>query len=247
MSALSIFDTGITEENDQINHRSIIDPGDSFSNRWCYNVSEPDQLPVCFRKVTKKGKLIFGGSVMYRKTAVLVILMIILAMTVHADGGGGMFFGYQISEYPLLQELAVRNNSLGLAYFGGHGYGIDSDGVVVGGFGFAILDADSETEIAGGFGGIIAGIRLISVPINLSLISWTGFGGIGVNDDRGYFALSEEVTLEIGLPILSWFMPTFYVGYQVAGNLIPGALFNQNEFLSYTPVAGLRIQWGDFR
>ena len=184
-----------------------------------------------------------------RKALLLGGLLAVIGVSAGADGGGGMFMGYQVAEYPFLERYTVRNNTMGLSYFGGYGYGVAGKRTITGGFGFAIVDPDLSTGIAGGFGGLISGIRLIKRPVNLSIVSWTSFGGIGVGDidadeSSGYFALSEEVCLEIGLPIFRWFMPTIYVGYQVAGNLIPGRLFQ--SFLSYTPVVGLRIQWGDF-
>lgn len=185
-----------------------------------------------------------------RKTVLLAALALIITTASFADGGGGMFYGYQVSAYPFLEKYPVRNNSLGLAYFGGYGYGVNRrNNWVTGGFGFAILDVGSDTGVAGGFGGIISGFRLLAAPINISFLSWTGFGGIsvgGIDPDGpgGYFAVSEEITVELGLPILPWFMPTVYVGYQIAGNVIPGRAFE--SFLSYTPVAGLRVQWGDF-
>ena len=105
--------------------------------------------------------------------------------------------------------------------FGGFGYGVSYDGAMVGGFGFAIMDVSGQSEIAGGFGGFISGLRLIDSPINLSIVSWTALGGLStgiyqVDGYKGYFALLQEVTLEVGFPIIPWFMPTVYAGYQVA-------------------------------
>ena len=167
-----------------------------------------------------------------------------------SGGGGGMLVGYQTSGYPFLEAYPVSNNSLDLIYYGGFGYGVSRDGAIAGGFGFAIMDVSGQSEIAGGFGGFISGIRLIQRPINLSVVSWTGLGGISTGiypaaGYQGFFAILQEVTLEIGFPVLRWFMPTIYAGYQVAGNLIPGVPFS--TFFSYTPVVGLRIQWGSFR
>jgi len=166
---------------------------------------------------------------------------------ISADGGGGLFFGYQTNSYPLLDEIA--NNSLGLAYYGGFGYGVGSNQGIVGGFGMAIMDIDNETGIAGGFGGIVSGLRIVSRPINVSILSLTGFGGISAGFEPageygGFFAISQELSLELGIPILPWFMPTLYVGYQVVGSIIPGIPFG--GFFSYTPVVGIRMQWGDF-
>jgi hypothetical protein len=54
----------------------------------------------------------------------------------------------------------------------------------------------------------------------------------------------EEITLELGIPINRWFMPSLYAGYQIAGNLAPGKPFE--DFLVYTPVIGMRVAWGKF-
>ena len=175
--------------------------------------------------------------------------MIIVSAAMYADGGGGMLVGYQISRYPFLDNYEVAGNTLGLGYYGGFGYGVSDGRGIVGGFGMAIMDMTGNTGIVGGFGGIISGIRIFKKPINVSLVSWTGFGGIStgsytVDGRDGFFAITEEVALEIGLPILRWFMPTVVVGYQVTGNILPGAPFT--SFLSYTPVIGMRIQWGKF-
>ena len=180
----------------------------------------------------------------------ILVLILFSAMFAFADGGGGMYFGYQTSAYPFLSDnYSFENNSLGLAYYGGFGYGVTSNRTIVGGFGMAIMDIDNDSGIAGGFGGVISGFRLLKEPISLSLMSMTGFGGIYTGDyatdsGDGFFALSEELTLELGIPIISWFMPTVYAGYQIIANVIPGRMFQ--TFLSYTPVFGIRLQWGDF-
>jgi hypothetical protein len=178
----------------------------------------------------------------------LTLLLTLPALAAVADGGGGAFYGLQTAEYPFLKGYPMVNNSRDLAYFGGYGYGVDGHNVT-GGFGFAITDPTGETGIAGGFGGVINGVRLLRWPVNLSLLSWTAIGGISTgipsgDSDRGFLVIMEELTLELGLPILPWFMPTFYAGYQVAGNLTPGRPFQ--DFLSYTPVVGLRAAWGKF-
>lgn len=177
------------------------------------------------------------------------LLVLTAPLIAESGGGGGMLFGYQISRYPFLESYDVANNTMGLAYYGGFGYGVTERRGIVGGFGVAIMDIAGTSRIAGGFGGIISGFRIFHRPINLSIVSWTGFGGIStgvysVNGSRGFFALLEEIVVEVGIPILQWFMPTVFIGYQIAGNLIPGIPFN--SFLSYTPVLGLRIQWGKF-
>lgn len=196
----------------------------------------------------------------------LAVILLACAPALFADGGGGMFLGYQISQYPLLEEYPIENNTLGLIYYGGFGYGVsyhmsrlftdsyhrsDYLNSVGGGFGFVLMDAENPENIIGGFGGVIAGLRLIKRPLNISILTCTGFGGIATGrysyftgGYKGLFVVSEEITLEVGLPLIDWFMPTAYAGYQIIGNVVPGRLFE--TFLSYTPVAGIRIQFGDF-
>jgi hypothetical protein len=179
----------------------------------------------------------------------LILLIISTGFTSAAGGGGGMSFGYQTLTYPFLERYPVVNNSLELIYYGGFGYGVSSNRTITGGFGFAIMDVAGESEIAGGFGGFLTGYRLLDRPVNISFMSWTGLGGIStgvlpVGEYEGFFALLQEVTVEIGIPLVRWFMPTVFAGYQIAGNLIPGAPFI--TFFTYTPVIGFRLQWGSF-
>jgi len=187
---------------------------------------------------------------MNRKIAFVLALLITVGATFgFADGAGGMYYGLQTSEYPFLKDYPIRNNSLGLACYGGYGYGVHGN-TITGGFGFAITDVNGDTGIAGGFGGVINGVRFIDRPVTVSLISWTGIGGIStgnqesVGGEEGFFAFIEEITLELGVPINRWFMPSLYAGYQIAGNLAPGVPFE--DFLVYTPVIGMRVAWGKF-
>lgn len=186
---------------------------------------------------------------MKRKIFLILLFTAAAALSSFADGGGGMFFGYQTSQYPFLEKHPVVNNSYGLVYFGGYGYGIDRKGNITGGFGIAIQDPSfEEGGISGGFGGFISGYRIFRRPVSLSLVTWTGFGGIYTGDynsedgGNGFFSLFFEIDAELGLPITPWFMPVVYVGYQVIGNMIPGEFFT--HFLSYTPVLGIRVCWG---
>jgi hypothetical protein len=187
---------------------------------------------------------------MNKKLGILLALFFAVAVTTTvADGAGGVYYGLQTAEYPFLQDYPVRNNSMGLTYYGGYGYGVHGH-TITGGFGFAITDTDGGTGIAGGFGGVINGVRFVDWPVTVSLISWTAIGGIssgnqeGSEPDDGFFAFMEEITLELGIPINRWFMPSIYAGYQIAGNLAPGTPFE--DFLVYTPVIGMRVAWGKF-
>jgi hypothetical protein len=81
------------------------------------------------------------------------------------------------------------------------------------------------------------------------ITSWTGIGGIKFTqaesgDSLSYLIVTEEIDLEIGLAVLPWFMPVFYAGYQVMGNVAPGRPFS--DFFSYTPVIGVRFAFGKF-
>jgi len=165
-----------------------------------------------------------------------------------ADGAGGVTCGFQTASYPFLESVRVVNNNYGLAYYGGYGYGV-RDHMISGGFGYVIADPTGESGAVGGFGGVISGVRILRLPIQISIVSWTGFGGIYTGVDqydrgRGFFCASEELSLEVGLPITRWLMPVVYAGYQVAGNLVPGPAFQ--AFFSYTPVVGVRLAWGKF-
>ena len=189
---------------------------------------------------------------MKKKHLLFVFILIMVATSfvcARSGGGGGMLIGYQTSTYPFLEKYPVASNSLELIYYGGFGYGVSWDGTITGGFGYAIMDVAGDSEIAGGFGGFITGYRLLEKPVNLSIVSWTGLGGISTGilpafGHEGFFGLLQEVTLELGFPIIRWFMPTVFAGYQIAGNLIPGVPFE--AFFSYTPVVGFRLQWGSF-
>ena len=154
------------------------------------------------------------------KYFVVFILIFLSAGFVWArsGGGGGMLIGYQTSTYPFLDKYPVANNSMELIYYGG-------------------------------FGGFVTGYRFLDAPVNLSIVSWTGLGGISTGilpayGYKGFFTVLQEVTIEFGLPIIRWFMPTVFSGYQIAGNMIPGVPFK--AFFSYTPVVGFRLQWGSF-
>jgi len=179
----------------------------------------------------------------------LLLVCIAASLFARSGGGGGMSIGYQTSTYPFLDRYPVTANTKELIYYGGFGYGVSWDRSITGGFGYAIMDVAGGSKIAGGFGGVIAGFRLLDRPVNISIVSWTGLGGLSTGilptgGYKGFFALFEEVTVELGIPIIRWFMPTLFAGYQIAGNMIPGVPFR--SFFSYTPVVGFRFQWGSF-
>lgn len=186
---------------------------------------------------------------MAKKICLLGIVLLLSYTAAFADGGGGVFYGQQVTQYPFFENYDITNNTMGLIYYGGFGYGIDEEEIIKGGFGMTIYDPTWQSGIVGGFGGVIAGLRILKLPINISVISYTGFGGLYSGKHKetpnsGFFAISEEINLEIGVPIFKWFMPVIYAGYQIQGNVLPGRLFE--SFLSYTPVLGVKMTWGIF-
>lgn len=84
-----------------------------------------------------------------------------------------MLIGYQIAKYPFIDAYPASSGYPRLVYYGGFGYGVNYDGAIAGGFGFAIMDVAGESGIAGGVGGFLSGIRLIESPLNISIKSWT--------------------------------------------------------------------------
>lgn len=184
---------------------------------------------------------------MKRKLLVTAFFALVPLASLLADGAGGLLCGFQTSAYPFLQNVRVVNNNFGLAYYGGYGYSVHNH-LIHGGFGYVMTDPSGQTAVAGGFGGFITGVRIVEFPISLSIMSWTALGGLHTEaldwhgTGRGFLVASEELTLELGVPIARWFMPVAFAGYQVAGNLAPGQPFQ--DFVSYTPVVGLRFVWG---
>lgn len=186
-------------------------------------------------------------------TKAMWVAMVLLGgacLAAAADGAGGVLIGRSMSSHPLALRYALPSRGAELTYFGGWGYGAERHGVLNGGFGIALVDRDSASGAAGGVGGFITGLRLMRSPVHLALVSWTGFGGLyagttGPHAGRGYVVGFEEVDLELGLRLSSWFMPVLYAGYQLTGNLLPGLPLE--ERVTYAPVAGVRVAWGRFR
>lgn len=184
------------------------------------------------------------------KTLMIILLVILAAggALFAAGGGGGSFWSTQTTRFPLLGDLGVSNNSQGLLMVGGYGFGIDHRGQINGGFGYGIYDPENEDGISGGFGGFIHGYQLLSDPLHLAVVSYTGFGGIGWTswdgrEEASFFALSEEITLEAGLNLGGWFLPTVYVGYQWIVSVIPGEIFT--SYQSFAPTMGFRLGFGN--
>lgn len=182
---------------------------------------------------------------------VLVLLLLLLPVASFADGraggAGGLIVGNQVTEYPFLEQYRVESNTLGLSYVGGFGYSVSERGMISGGFGMGMFDPYEESGIGAGVGGAIGGWRILRRPVYLAVTSWTGIGGVGIERpalgaEEGYFIFFQELSLELGLPFFSWFTPTFFAGYQVMGSVLPAPIL---QFVSYTPVIGFRLGWGD--
>ena len=131
---------------------------------------------------------------------------------------------------------------------GGFGYAASSRGTRIGGFGLSIADRSAPDDLIGGFGGFITGQELALGPVTIAIASWTGVGGVralGVPGTGSYFAVFEEVVLELGVAPLPWMQLVGYAGFQLVGSILPG--FFLNETITYTPSIGLRVVWGSFR
>lgn len=187
---------------------------------------------------------------MKRKAYLTLVVAFFVAIAAFADGGGGLFFGYQLEKLPGM-SAPFKRASAGdkLVNFGAYGYGVSRNFVINGGFGMAYMDPENPAGVRGAFGGIVNGIRILPRPINISITSWTGVGGVSYGggpylfDSGGYFTFFEEIDLEIGFPFVKWMMPVLYIGYQVSGNLVPGTPFQ--AFLTWGPTIGGRFIFGD--
>ena len=180
-----------------------------------------------------------------KKILYILLLLSVVPCVAFSDGGGGVFLGKQQASYPMLEHLSVPNNSLGLSYYGGCGYGVSSDNTITGGFGVAVVPEDASTGIGGGFGGLVNGFRILRWPLTLQVVNYAGLGGFSTGAEAAdFFGFFEELTVEVGIPLARWFMPTLFAGYQVIGRFASGnELF---DVFSYTPVVGVKISWGDF-
>ena len=198
-----------------------------------------------------------------KKLGFLISILLISAFSLSAyddsedegAGCGGIFFQRQATEYPFAEDWNINQASMDLEMIGGSGYGVSSDGKISGGFGFGILSDLNDDgileagEVAGGFGGIINGVRILRYPLNLSFITCIGLGGVaqgnGVEDEEdGWFSVILQANVEVGLPAFGWFMPVVYAGYQYMGSLIDNEA--GESFQTYSPVLGARLFFGCF-
>lgn len=157
-------------------------------------------------------------------------------------GGGGIFSGanFPSNMLPII-ELKKLQNTINFSY--------------IGGFGVAIFENSIYSEnkgIAGGFGGVIWGYQLFEGNIvDLNILYWFGFGGIGLKNSnyypyitnvKGYFSILNELTVDLGIKPNMFFEIFSYAGFQVITNMIPGPLFQ--GFTNYSFTYGIRIAGG---
>ena len=163
------------------------------------------------------------------KTHILFILIIsaVFSGFLFADdgrgGGGGIFVQKQVAEFPFAQDWDLAETNMELQMIGGFGYGVSNSGQITGGFGYGIITDEDENgdeiagQIAGGFGGVINGVQILSRPITLNVITYVGLGGMGrVEDEDGWFALCLQANVEVGIP-LGFVMPVVLCGISVYG------------------------------
>jgi hypothetical protein len=162
-------------------------------------------------------------------------LVLLPAATAFAGGAGGTGFGAQ------LYDRSLSSDDLGMAYFTGYGYRVDSSGNRIGGFGMALLSGIGLAE--GGVGGLIVGHEISFGPVMAALSLWGGVGGAAAYGG-GFMLLFGEADLELGVRVLPWLQIVAYAGYQGWGNLIPGHPFQRASLT--TPVYGLRVGFGRF-
>ena len=185
------------------------------------------------------------------KKTVLVFIFLAASLTicvvpVFGDGGGGIFMGYHVDIDIDDDNLRVDMGNPGYMYSGGYGYGV-SGYQINGGFGYYLEDKKQSGTLSGGFGGVISGIRILKMPLNVNLVSWTGFGAVQQltgDVEKTAFCISEEIALEIGLPVFRWFMPIVYAGYTASMSLSPNS--PGEAYVAHNPVLGIRLVWGKF-
>jgi hypothetical protein len=136
--------------------------------------------------------------------SLLISALAAIATLAAATGGGGVTSGAHVF------VLGFSNYELLASAYGGFGYGANSRGTRIGGFGIAITDQVDDSavgakKLVGGFGGNLAGQELVLGPVTLAITAWTGIGGIaaaGIPGSGGYFALFEQLDLEVGVRLV---------------------------------------------
>jgi hypothetical protein len=189
-----------------------------------------------------------------------------------AGGAGGLLFGFLVPEWnpALLPDLPAGQP--GFETMGGFGYGVTRDGFIIGGFGLALLDWDmydgatwtdpaaAAPHLAGGFGGLLVGSRVIGADeVHLDLVARLGFGGMATLEyagidpfdgspdyaASGYAMVYAEPYAELGVGLAPWMHLAATLGYPVFANLIPGKPFS--AVLGYGPQLGATLTWGSYR
>jgi hypothetical protein len=191
-------------------------------------------------------------------TLAVLALLSLLAIPLSAEGAGGMFFQVVRPEWnpDFLPGARMPYN---LEYFGGYGYGVSQDGVIVGGFGCGFVDSGllspvpdtGEKHLAGGVGGMIMGARIVGASvIHLDLAARLGAGGIGYHDpsagfqDMGYAILYAEPYAELGIGFAPWMHLSATGGYALMANFVPGEAFS--DFINSSPTFGFTLSFGSF-
>lgn len=170
-----------------------------------------------------------------------------------SGGAGGTFFGIQRPDMAP-EFFPSLGADLGIEHFGGFGYGVGSDGYIVGGFGMAFLDrgllGDTNAppqHLAGGIGGLIVGQRFIREGrFHLDLCMRLGLGGVGKKDSgwTGWALAYAEPYAEFLIEIAPWMALSAQLGYRFLGNFAPGLAFE--NLVMRSPVIGFAISWGRF-
>ncbi len=195
----------------------------------------------------------------------LPLLLALCVSASSAEGFGGLLFGLSQPAWNPSFLPAVPSGMPDFEYMGGYGGGITPDGLIVGGFGLAILDyaiydqanwgsgSQVQRHMAGGVGGLIVGSRIIATRFaHLDLAARLGLGGMGVADmgasheygSVGYALAYAEPYLELGLGLLPWMRLNAELGYPIFGNLIPGRPFGDLRY--NTPVLALGVSFGSY-
>jgi len=189
------------------------------------------------------------------------------------EGFGGLLFGLSQPSWNPDFLPPVPSSMPEFEYMGGYGGRSTFDGMIIGGFGLAILDysiydkanwgssSPVPRHMGGGVGGLLLGSRIIaSRHAHLDLAARLGLGGMAVSDrqvsgtangvdsygyvSRGWALAYAEPYLELGLGPQPWIRVNAELSYPIFGNLIPGRPFG--ELLHYSPVLAIGLTFGSY-
>lgn len=200
-----------------------------------------------------------------KPTFAFIPLILCLGLPLVAEGAGGIEFLQVVGKdrwpFPGGQGLPDTTGTISSA--GGLGYGVDSDGSVIGGFGIGISSknlslSDSPTgkplrSFSAGYGGTIQGWQHRWGPVVGLFTTRIGFGGADYSSESGFgnFRLSTHTSgfsvlgtagAQLGIAILPWFLLGVEVGGAGTVTLVSGQPF----ILAYAPTIGIRMLWGSF-